>query len=143
MFITDQHRQQIRLHLNEMERQFGVLTTLKPHSLEEFQQQPVLRAASERALHIGLECLTDIGNIIIDALVMRDPASYEDIFEILTEEGVFEKTFAAHFLPAVRMRKLLVHDYLHLNTESVWQAVQDYADDFATLLESIAQYVKL
>ncbi|MGZ6507132.1 MAG: HepT-like ribonuclease domain-containing protein, partial [Tumebacillaceae bacterium] len=71
MFITDQHRTQIRGYLSEMEKQFDVLTALKPHSLEDFQTQPILRAAGERALHLVLECLTDIGNIIIDALIMR------------------------------------------------------------------------
>ncbi|MGZ4163749.1 MAG: type VII toxin-antitoxin system HepT family RNase toxin [Tumebacillaceae bacterium] len=143
MFITDQHRTQIRGYLSEMEKQFDVLTALKPHSLEDFQTQPILRAAGERALHLVLECLTDIGNIIIDALIMRDPASYEDIFEILTEEGVFEKAFYAHFISAVRFRKTLVHDYLQLQVEDVWNAVQAYAGDFATLRDSIANYVKL
>lgn len=143
MFITNQHRAQIREHLQVMDKQFAVLHTLKSHSLEEFHAQPVQQAAAERALHLALECLTDIGNIIIDALIMRDPASYEDIFEILTEEGVFTSEFGAHFLHAVRFRKALAHDYLNLKVEDVWNAVQCYAGDGVTLRESIAKYVEL
>jgi uncharacterized protein YutE (UPF0331/DUF86 family) len=143
VFITDQHRSQIRGYLSEMEKQFEVLTALKPHSLVDFQTQPVLHAAGERALHIVLECLTDLGNIIIDALIMRDPASYEDIFEILTEEGVFDKAFYTHFIPAVRFRKTLVHDYLNVQAEDVWNMVQEHANDFAVLRDFISNYVKL
>jgi uncharacterized protein YutE (UPF0331/DUF86 family) len=143
LFITDQHRNQIRTYLSAMEAQFSILQTLKAHSLEEFEAEPVLRAAAERALHIALECVTDIGNLIIDALIMRDPASYEDIFLILTEERVFEQDFADRFIGAVRFRKLLAHDYLDLQTADVWNAVQAYADDFPTLRDSISSYVKL
>ncbi|HEU4963829.1 MAG TPA: DUF86 domain-containing protein [Bacilli bacterium] len=143
MFITDQHRNQITTYLNEMERQFKVLQLLKPHSQAEFTDNPVLQAAGERALHIALEGLTDIGNLIIDALIMRDPASYEDILTILTEEGVFEKAFSDRFMGAVRFRKALAHEYLTLTTEAVYEAVQNYADDFPTLRDSIAKYVGL
>ncbi|MFD2171507.1 type VII toxin-antitoxin system HepT family RNase toxin [Tumebacillus lipolyticus] len=143
MFITDQHRSQIRSHLDVMDRQSAILRTLQSHSQEEFQAQPVLQAAAERALHIALECLTDIGNLIIDALIMRDPASYEDIFLILTEEGVFEKGFADHFIDAVRFRKLLAHDYRELSTDGVYAMVQAHATDFDTIKSSIASYVSL
>lgn len=126
-----------------MGRQFDVLQWLKGQTQAEFQDNPVLRAAGERALHIALETLTDIGNLIIDALIMRDPASYEDIFVILTEEGVFEKQFSDHFLDAVRFRKALAHEYLTLTPDAVWNAVQKYADDYPTLKDSISKYVGL
>jgi uncharacterized protein YutE (UPF0331/DUF86 family) len=144
MFITDTHRGQIRQHLNLMEKQFTVLHNLAERTnAEEFKADLVLQAAAERALHIGVETLTDIGNIMIDALVMRDAASYEDIFEILTDEKVFEKEFAEHFMGAVRFRKLLAHEYLKLDAEQVWDAVQKYHGDFATIRDSIAKYVNL
>jgi uncharacterized protein YutE (UPF0331/DUF86 family) len=143
LFITDQHRTQIQSYLDIMDKQSQVLRVLKAHSFEEFQNQPVLQAAAQRALHIALECLTDIGNIIIDALIMRDPASYEDIFLILTEEGVFEQAFADHFIGAVRFRKTLVHEYRDLTAENVYEKVQAHAEDFDTIRSSIAKYVKL
>lgn len=143
VFITDNHRSQIRAHLSVMERQYDVLQALKPHSPEDFQEQPVLRAAAERALHIALESLTDIGNIMIDALVMRDAASYEDIFDILTEENVFDQEFAAHFRPVVLFRKKLAHEYMQLNVEDVYHYAQAHADDFPSLRDSIAKYVQL
>jgi len=143
MFITDVHRAKIRDYLTAMEQQFHVLESLRPHSLDDFHQQPILRAAGERALHIIVEGLTDIGNLIIDALIMRDPASYEDILEILTEEGVFAPDFGTHFMEAVRFRKLLAHEYMQLTTEAVYQHVQRHAGDFPTLRDSVAAYVKL
>ena len=143
MFITDAHRGRISTYLDEMGKQFAVLSTLKEKSLDEFTAEPVYQAAAERSLHIALECLTDIGNIIIDALIMRDPASYEDIFDILTEEGVFTQAFHDHFIETVRFRKALAHEYLTLQTADVYEQVQKHAGDYATLRDSIARYVKL
>jgi uncharacterized protein YutE (UPF0331/DUF86 family) len=62
---------------------------------------------------------------------------------ILTEEGVFEKEFSAHFIEAVRLRKKLAHEYLLLTAEDVHGAVQAFADDYGTLHDSIARYVNL
>ncbi|WP_152559323.1 type VII toxin-antitoxin system HepT family RNase toxin [Tumebacillus flagellatus] len=143
MFITDTHRSQIRGHLTLMEKQFQVLQRLSDYTEEQFLADLILQAAGERALHLALESLTDIGNIIIDALIMRDPASYEDIFEILTEETVFTREFYDHFIDLVRFRKLLAHEYDKLEASAVWHYVRKHAGDFPTLRDSISTYVKL
>ncbi|MBL0386383.1 DUF86 domain-containing protein [Tumebacillus sp. ITR2] len=143
MFITDTHRSQIRGSLTLMEKQFNVLQRLADHTEEQFLTDTILQAAGERALHLALECLVDIGNVIIDALIMRDPASYEDIFEILTEENVFTRDFYDHFIDAVRFRKLLAHEYQKLEAPAVWNTVKKHAGDFPTIRDSISTYVKL
>jgi uncharacterized protein YutE (UPF0331/DUF86 family) len=111
MFLTAAHREEIKRIFEVMERYAGNLKRLKNEERERFLADPVLQLAAERALHIAMECVTDVGNLLIDTLIMRDPSSYEDIVQILAEEDVIAKDFAAHFLDAVRFRRILVHEY--------------------------------
>ncbi|WP_168119389.1 HepT-like ribonuclease domain-containing protein [Paenibacillus sp. HB172176] len=67
--------------------------------------------AQERALHLAIETVTDVGSYLIDGFIMRDASSYEDIMEIIGEEGVFPKAMLPDLLKLVQLRKPLVQDY--------------------------------
>src|SRR5699024_8810123 len=44
--------------------------------------------ALERASHMLIEAVVDVGNMIIDGIVLRDPGSYQDVMDIMETEGV-------------------------------------------------------
>lgn len=67
--------------------------------------------AQERALHLAVETVTDIGSYLIDGFIMRDASSYEDIITIIAGEGVFPAELQENLLELVRLRKPLVQDY--------------------------------
>src|SRR5690554_4090169 len=73
------------------------------------------RFALERAIHLAAECITDIGNYLIDGFVMRDAASYEDIIDILYGENVFSAELYGWLRPLVKLRKPLVQSYYDLS----------------------------
>jgi uncharacterized protein YutE (UPF0331/DUF86 family) len=73
---------------------------------------PVLALAQERALHLAIEGVTDIGSLLIDAFILRDASSYEDIVEILRSEGAFDSDTSALLLELVKLRRKLVQDYV-------------------------------
>ena len=55
----------------------------------------------ERITHNTIESFMDVGNLIIDGFIMRDPGSYDDIIDILIDEKVIasemEKPFKELF----------------------------------------------
>jgi len=67
--------------------------------------------AQERALHLAIETVTDVGSLLIDAFILRDASSYEDIVEILRGEGAFDAQTADKLLELVKLRKPLVQEY--------------------------------
>ncbi|MCR8659089.1 DUF86 domain-containing protein [Paenibacillus endoradicis] len=67
--------------------------------------------AQERALHLAIEIVTDIGSYLIDGFLMRDASSYEDIIEITSGEGVYPESMVPDLVELVRLRKPLVQDY--------------------------------
>jgi len=67
--------------------------------------------AQERALHLAIETVTDVGSCLIDGFLMRDASSYEDIIEIIGGEGVIPPDMLEPLLELVRLRRPLVQDY--------------------------------
>ena len=48
----------------------------------------VSKLALQRIGHNTIEALMDVGNLIIDGFIMRDPGSYDDIIDIFIDEKV-------------------------------------------------------
>lgn len=71
----------------------------------------LMHLAQERTLHLAIETVTDIGSLLIDAFMMRDASSYEDIIDILAGERVFDEQVASVLRQLVLLRRPLVQDY--------------------------------
>jgi uncharacterized protein YutE (UPF0331/DUF86 family) len=76
---------------------------------------PLHVLAQERALHLAIEVITDVGSLIIDGFLMRDASSYEDIITVLIVEKVFSTELEIPLIQLVKLRKPLVQDYMHLD----------------------------
>lgn len=75
----------------------------------------VEKLALERMTHTFIEGVLDVGNMMIDGFIMRDPGSYEDIIDILIDEKVLPHEEETVYKELVGWRKALVHDYQTIN----------------------------
>ena len=69
--VYDVNVKQIKNQLNYLAQCQEVLRRIHPESTgltEKF--------AVERALHLAVECMIDIGSVMIDGFIMRDPGGY-------------------------------------------------------------------
>ncbi|MCA0986643.1 DUF86 domain-containing protein [Guptibacillus algicola] len=78
-------------------------------------QTDLEKVALERLHHVVIESIIDVGNTIIDGFIMRDPGSYEDIIEILTDECVVPATSSEPLKQVVVMRKILMQDFTNID----------------------------
>lgn len=101
----------------------------------EWASTAVYMFAQERLLHLCIECVTDIGNDLIDGFMMRDASSYEDIMIILHGEQVFNDELAEVLTALVRLRKQLVQDYVEWDTT-------DEHPILVKLPEALLQFIK-
>jgi uncharacterized protein YutE (UPF0331/DUF86 family) len=81
------------------------------------------KLALERLSQLLIESVIDVGNMMIDGFIMRDPGSYEDIIDILEDERVIPDTESTPYKEVIALRKMLVKDYLHINHEVVQQVL--------------------
>ena len=61
----------------------------------------------------------DVGNLMIDGFIMRDPGSYEDIIDILVDEKVVTADMEASLKAVVGLRKMLVREFVQVDTQKV------------------------
>lgn len=73
----------------------------------------------ERMAHMLIESTVDVGNMMIDGFIMRDPGSYEDIIDILVDEKVIPPADEDHYKSVIRLRSSLVKDYLTIDHEKL------------------------
>ncbi|RNF39298.1 type VII toxin-antitoxin system HepT family RNase toxin [Planococcus salinus] len=67
--------------------------------------------ALERLVHNIVESIIDVGNSMIDGFIMRDPGSYEDIIDILTDEQVIDAEMDKPLKEVIGLRKMLVREF--------------------------------
>jgi|SRR5690625_594323 len=77
------------------------------------------RLGLERITHMVIESILDVGNMMIDGFIMRDPGSYEDIIDILIDEEVLPKQDERAYKQIIQLRKSVVQDYLNVDHEYI------------------------
>ncbi|NOU98018.1 DUF86 domain-containing protein [Paenibacillus sp. LMG 31456] len=102
----------------------------------------LLQFAQERTLHLAIETVTDVGSLLIDAFMMRDASSYEDIIEILQGEGVFEPSLGATLRQLVQLRKPLVQDYSAFPREILHPLISELPSALSTFAEAVPVFIR-
>ena len=82
-------------------------------------ENDITKLAIERIGHNVMESMMDVGNLMIDGFIMRDPGSYEDIIDILVDEKVITSEMDAPLKDVVGLRKMLVREFTQVNNEEV------------------------
>jgi uncharacterized protein YutE (UPF0331/DUF86 family) len=96
------------------------------------------RLAAQHAIQLSIQICIDIAAHLIAELGPKMPADYRGIFEALRPEGL-DGDLAERLASAAGMRNVLVHGYLEVDDEIVWEAF-DHLDDlrqFATFAKSM------
>jgi len=75
--------------------------------------------ALERLTHNIVESIIDVGNSMIDGFIMRDPGSYDDIIDILTDEKVISPEMDAPLKRVIGLRKSLVRDFIKIDHQNI------------------------
>ena len=63
--------------------------------------------ALERLASNIIESIIDVGNTMIDGFIMRDPGSYDDNIDILTDEKVITAEMDEPLKKVIALRKML------------------------------------
>lgn len=97
--------------------------------------------AQERTLHLAIEAVTDVGSLLIDAFMMRDASSYEDIIDVLHGEGVFDEETANTLKQLVQLRKPLVQEYTSVSRAELHPLLQALPDALAVFARRVPEFI--
>lgn len=111
MYFVD--REKIEKTLTYMEKQI-LLFEEKDEWVTDIE-----KGALERIAQTIIESILDTGNAMIDGFIMRDPGSYEDIIDILTDEKVITNDMSESLKSVIKFRKKLVQQYIEVDHSQV------------------------
>lgn len=134
MYFVD--RKKINHTLKYMTTLMEMLETSVNSSMNEFE-----KLALERIAQNIIESMIDVGNSMIDGFIMRDPGSYEDIIDILTDEKVISAEMDAPLKEVIGLRKMLVRDFMSVDHKEVQTILQSNFQELRQFPASIEHYL--
>ena len=102
----------------------------------------VSKLALQRIGHNTIESLMDVGNLIIDGFIMRDPGSYEDIIDILLDEKVIPTEMEQPLKEVVALRKMLVREFVAVDNELLVKVLNENLTSLAKFSGYVKNYLE-
>jgi uncharacterized protein YutE (UPF0331/DUF86 family) len=134
-------REIVITRLNKLKEYIDFLKNIKKHSKEEYLGDPFIYGASERFLHLSIECVLDISNHVIADMRFRRPESNREIFQILCDNNIIDKTLSSNLSNMAGFRNILVHDYVRLDREMVYDIIINHLKDIESFMKIISEYI--
>ena len=113
------------------------LRPLQTKTRDDFAQDPYLRDIVERNLEVAAQCCIDISHRIIAIEGSVKPRDYYEAISQMGELGVLPMPFARQLAPIAGFRNILVHEYLILDWDEVFEHLHSIED-----LERFASFVR-
>ena len=127
----------IERRLDELSERLTRLESLRTRSRTEFARDPYLRDIVERNLEIAAQSCIDISHRIISLEGSQKPSDYYEAILKMGTVGALPVDFARDFASIAGFRNVLVHDYVNLNWDLVYQHLQEIED-----LRIFADYIR-
>lgn len=106
--------------MDELNERLARLEPFKDRARTDFDEDAYLRDIVERNLEVAAQCCIDICHRIISLEKAQKPKDYYDTIMRMGELGVLPPDFAREFAPISGFRNILVHEYLGLNWDEVY-----------------------
>jgi len=135
------NKEVIRKRLNKLDEYLGILYMLKKYSFDDFIENPERYGSAERFLHLAIEGINDIGNHIIADESLGIVNSYSDIPSILSEKGIVALEMREKWIRMIGFRNTLVHEYIEIDRQIVYQVLQDGLSDIEALKQVFASFL--
>lgn len=129
--------------VSEMRKSVSRLKILRTVDKKAFLNDQDKIGSTKYHMIVSIESAIDICNHIISQNGYRTPDNYADTFQVLAEQGAFDSEFTVNLKDMSKFRNRLVHIYLEVDDEQVYEILQKRLADFKTFLDKIAYFLEL
>ena len=119
------NKEVVRKRLNRLDEYLAVLSGLQKYTRDEFLENP------ERFLQLAIEALIDLGEVDL----------YADIPALLAKNQHLEEGAKERWIQMIGFRNILVHEYLDIDREIVYDVLQERLEDFGELRKAFARFL--
>lgn len=128
--------------LEKLQEYLFYLKDYQKHTIEELKKDHTLYGAVLHYLQLVIECVIDIGELLISELKLPKPEEARGVIKILAENKIIPDDFAGRFASVAGFRNILVHEYADVDLSKVYNHLQNDLRDFDFYAKCITQYIK-
>ena len=134
-------RELVLKRIDLLEKRMNYLKGIEKFDKQEYSNDQDIYFRYERALHLAIEAVIDLGNHLIADQNFRTPESNRDIFKVLFENKIINNNLYSNLKNMAGFRNILVHDYLTLDRELEYEIIKNSLGDFRKFMEIVAEYI--
>ena len=131
----------VRRRLRRLERCLRTLQALRAGGRAAFLSDPVVQDCAERNAEIAAQSCADVALHIVSAAGRAAPETYADAVRALAEEGIVSPELAERIAAVVRLRNILVHDYIDVDHGRLFDEL-GWMDDAIAFAEAVERWLE-
>jgi uncharacterized protein YutE (UPF0331/DUF86 family) len=134
--------QGVQRRIDKLDEYGQILRKLQAKDRKQFVSDYRLYGLAERYLHLSIECLLDICNMLVSGLGLRKPERYQEAVDILAEAGVLSQGLMHRLVGVAGFRNILVHDYLDIDRDVVYHYLQEGLSDLEAFAREVVRFLR-
>jgi uncharacterized protein YutE (UPF0331/DUF86 family) len=131
----------LRKRLNKLDDYISILRRLQKYRQDEFLADPEHYGSAERFLQLAIETIIDMGNHVIADEGLGVVNSYSDIPKLLAQKGHASSDQESKWIRMIGFRNTLVHEYVDIDREIVYDVLQNGIQDLEDLRRIFARFL--
>ena len=131
----------IRRRLERYGECLTILERAGRYTLQEFLSDPEHYGSAERFLQLAIEASLDMGSHIVADEGLGTVEQGRDIPRLFREHGFIDAVLEQRWIRMIGFRNILVHEYLEVDREIVYDVVCNRLGDLAALQPVFARFL--
>lgn len=131
----------LRRRLDQLQEYLTYLRRAQQYSRSAFLEDPERYASVERFLHLSIEAVNDMGSHVVADEGLGTVERAQDLPDIFQNEGYIDDDLRDVWADMIGFRNVLVHEYLEIDREIVYDVLQSQLDDIERLRSVFAQFL--
>ncbi|MGH7855908.1 MAG: type VII toxin-antitoxin system HepT family RNase toxin [Candidatus Binatia bacterium] len=131
----------VRERLKKLEESVTRLREIGAVSRDDFKADYRHAWLAERGLELAAQALLDIGAHILSGQFGESPSTYEEIIQRLGQRVVIPARLAEELHGLGGFRNILVHGYLRIDLDRVYDALKKSPDDFTEFEAAVLEWL--
>jgi len=124
-----------------LDEYLAILRELRQIPRDVFLRDPLKYGSAERFLQLAIEAVNDIGSHLVADLGLGSVDWYRDVPQRLYDAGYIDQEMREQWIRMIGFRNILVHDYLDVDRDQVYEVLQKHLEDFERLRDVFVKFL--
>jgi uncharacterized protein YutE (UPF0331/DUF86 family) len=132
----------VRRRLEKLEEYIEILATIQRYDRDEFLADPQRYGSAERFLQLAIECVNDVSSHVAAAKRLGPVEASRDLPRLFFRDGLIDESLAQRWTRMIGFRNILVHNYLEIDRDIVYDMLNQNLGDFQALARAFSKFIE-